>query len=199
MEHKMKAGRHLDLGCGKKPRNPYGYDQLFGIDIVRHTELANNVDFRLSNLTMEPIPYPAGHFDAVSAFDFIEHIPRILPSGITTTRFPFIELMNEIWRVLKPDGTFYALTPAYPGVEAFQDPTHVNIITDSTHEYFCGDDPYARNYGFKGKFAVMRAEWIDGKNANTADWSWRKTVRGWHRTVTQGKKTHFLWELRALK
>lgn len=195
----MKQGRHLDLGCGRKPRNPYGYTELSGVDLYQHPELPRDVTFRQANLTMQPIPFEDNQFDAISAFDFIEHIPRILSDGKDGTRFPFIELMNEVWRVLKPDGTFYALTPAYPRPEVFQDPTHVNIITDRTHEYFCGHRRYARNYGFNGEFAVLRAEWMDTKNASSAEKSLRKTVRGSFRALFKGGESHFLWELKAVK
>ncbi|MFC5576555.1 hypothetical protein ACFPOA_00835 [Lysobacter niabensis] len=81
-------------------------------------------------------------FTSVSAFDFIEHIPRLLPTadGRDTT-FPFINLMNEVRRVLDHGGRFHAVTPAFPYPHAFTDPTHVNFITHKTHEYFCGDKP----------------------------------------------------------
>ena len=67
--------------------------------------------------------------------------------------------MNEIWRVLKPGGILYASTPAYPHNEAFQDPTHVNFITEKTVEYFMGNVRYqaghdiGKMYGFIGRFA----------------------------------------------
>jgi len=43
--------------------------------------------------------------------------------------------MQEVWRVSKPSGRLYALTPR-TCAEAFQDPTHVNFITAMTHTYF---------------------------------------------------------------
>lgn len=110
-----------------------------------------------------------------------------------------MNLMDEVWRVLKPGGLFYAVTPAFPSPEAFQDPTHVNIITDKTHEYFCGEDAYGRNYGFKGTFEPVRVRWVTAKNAYTANESFRKTVRHWHRRITRTGFFHLLWELRALK
>jgi hypothetical protein len=30
----MQRTRHLDLGCGPVPRNPYKQDELFGVDIA---------------------------------------------------------------------------------------------------------------------------------------------------------------------
>lgn len=155
---------HLDLGCGKFPRNPYGRARCFGVDI-RELPSTPTFESRVANLALDPIPYGDSTFGSVSAFDFIEHVPRILltPDG-KQTRFPFIDLMNEIWRVLAPGGRLYAMTPAYPQPEAFQDPTHVNIITERTHEYFCGESPFGRIYGFDGHFRMIRAEWARHHN-----------------------------------
>jgi SAM-dependent methyltransferase len=157
--------RHLDLGCGSVPRNPYSRNELFGVDIGASRKMGI-ADIRQANLALQAIPFPNQYFDSVSAFDFLEHIPRVMPSldGLGT-RFPFIELMNEIHRVLKPAGLFYALTPCYPAAEAFQDPTHVNIMTDKTYRYFTGPEPLGRMYGFTGNFEARRVEWVVHKDA----------------------------------
>jgi SAM-dependent methyltransferase len=160
--------RHLDLGCGKFPRNPYGRSRLCGID-VRPAPAEAAFEYRVANLVMEPIPYAEGSFASVSAYDFVEHVPRVLPtSDGRSTTFPFVRLMDEVWRVLVPGGRFYALTPAWPHPEAFTDPTHVNIITDRTHTYFCGDKPMARMYGFGGRFRALRVDWVDIVDAYSA-------------------------------
>ncbi len=192
---------HLDLGCGATPRNPYGKQLLYGVDLSRpDSDLF--CDFRAANLAIEPIPYPDNSFSSVSAFDFIEHVPRILSTfDGKGTRFPFIELMNDIWRVLAPNGLLYALTPAYPRPEAFQDPTHVNVISARTHEYFCGESPLGRMYGFNGAFDVVRAEWArlpEAFSAAISPMGWRETRR--HvRNIRKYRLSHFLWELRARK
>ncbi len=156
----MKHDAHLDLGCGKRPRNPYRRGNLCGTDIRALGEDAR-FEFRPCNLALEPIPWPDDSFASVSAFDVIEHIPRVLATADgRDSFFPFVLLMNEVWRVLEPGGLFYALTPAYPSPLAFQDPTHVNIITERTHEYFCGDGPLGRMYGFSGRFRALRTMWV---------------------------------------
>ena len=155
---------HLDLGCGKYPRNPYAQQRLFGIDI-RELPPTPTFESRVANLALDPIPYADGMFGSVSAFDFIEHIPRVLAvPDERRTILPFIALMNEIWRVLAPGGRLYAVTPAYPQAEAFQDPTHVNIITERTHEYFCGERPFGAIYGFEGRFRLVRTHWVRHHN-----------------------------------
>ena len=204
--------RHLDLGCGSVPRNPYRRSELCGVDI-QLLELPG-IDYRSANLSIEPIPFPDNHFQSVSAFDFIEHVPRILPlvdgSG---TRFPFIELMNEVWRVLAPGGLFYAITPAFPDPDAFVDPTHVNIITDESHLYFCGDAPDGRMYGFRGHFEIVRVTRTErgaaysaladsplnhgrARLAARALRRWMRWLRG--RAFTP-RPPYMLWELRAVK
>ncbi len=192
--------RHLDLGCGASPRNPYRYDEVHMIDIVAPAGIDAS-RFRRANLTLEPIPHPDSSFDSVSAFDFIEHVPRLLPTPDGRgTRFPFVELMNEIHRVLKPGGRFYALTPAYPSPEAFQDPTHVNIITEGTWRYFCGEPPQARVYGFSGAFELRRNERALYPEAfePTVQVGWRRQYRR-RRLLGSGRLSHLMWEFVCVK
>ena len=143
----------LDLGCGEKPKNFFQANKVFGIDV--RDDLSNNVV--KADLVVSKIPFSDASFDFVTAHDFLEHIPRVI--YIPERRTPFIELMNEIWRVLKPGGKFLSQTPAYPQPAAFCDPTHVNIITEQTFAlYFCGD-LWAKGYGFKGKFGLLSQQW----------------------------------------
>lgn len=213
----MDAGdRHLDLGCGKFPRNPYGRKHLCGVDL-RPLPASTDFDYRVANLVLDPIPYEDSSFASVSAFDFVEHVPRILLAADGRgTVFPFIRLMDEIWRVLQPGGRFYAVTPAFPHAAAFTDPTHVNIITEGTHAYFCGDKPMARMYGFAGQFEVLRTDWVRVHQAYNADEHspensprhgalkrFARSLRGLSRRLRgkpeQRRDVYLRWELQAVK
>ena len=147
----------LDLGCGREPKNPFNAQEAYGIDI------REDVDKKIvrADLIIEPIPFEDQSFDFVTAFDFIEHIPRILYRPHRTN--PFIDVMNEIYRVLKVSengGKFLSLTPAFPQSAAWRDPTHVNIITEETFPlYFDQKNRWASMYGFKGAFEIVQQEW----------------------------------------
>ncbi len=191
--------QHLDLGCGPVPRNPYRRDELFGVD------LSGNVaggPIRCANLATEPIPFASSSFDSVSAYDFLEHVPRVLATADgRSTRFPFIELMNEIWRVLRPGGMLYAVTPVYPGKAAFQDPTHVNIMTVDTHTYFTRPQRMAAMYGFNGDFVARRVQLTRPDPqvayiAPPAGW-WQKLRLA--QRIRRGACGHLIWEFEAIK
>ena len=78
----------LDLGCGEKPRNPLECENAYGLDI-RNLDIENVV---CADVVLEPIPFSDGFFDVISAYDFIEHIPRVIyaPNLI----FPFVKLID---------------------------------------------------------------------------------------------------------
>lgn len=196
--------KHLDLGCGLNPRNPYGREKLYGIDIRDDARVfleTKNIVLTTANLALEKIPYENDFFDSISATDFIEHIPRQLYIDRTSEfRYPFIDLMNEIWRVLVPGGRFLAITPAYPSPFAFVDPTHVNFISALTHEYFCGQNPSGRAYGFNGKFLAHIAKFSAPSNYETMPPSrWRSQTRDALRKISGKGLHHVVWELEAIK
>ncbi len=163
--------RSLDIGCGHNPRNVFAAQEVYGIDIDPALNLKNK-RIMIADLVIEAIPASDSSFDYITAFDFIEHVPRIVYAP--ARRNSFVELMNEIWRVLKPGGIFLSLTPAFPNPQAFQDPTHVNFITEETFlKYFDNHYRWASMYGFKGYFEIEKQKWeTDGKLA-----TWMRAVR----------------------
>jgi SAM-dependent methyltransferase len=146
-------GTALDLGCGIRPKNPFLAQVAKGCDIRQE-----HPDVIECDLFKESIPFADESISAVTAFDFFEHVPRV--DIRKKTRFPFVDLMSDIHRVMQRNGYLYSRTPAYPHPEAFKDPTHVNIITEKTFsEYFCGRSPLAAMYGFTGRFAIVNQCW----------------------------------------
>jgi SAM-dependent methyltransferase len=146
--------KSLDLGCGAAPKNFFEAEEVYGIDV--REDLEKNI--HVADLAIESIPFPDNFFDYVTAHDFLEHIPRLV--YLPQRRNSFVELMNEIWRVLKVGGRLLSVTPAYPQPAAFVDPTHVNFITEQTFTlYFDDKNRWAGGYGFKGAFEIISQEW----------------------------------------
>jgi SAM-dependent methyltransferase len=146
----LHGTRTLDLGCGLNPQNPFRAEQVYGIDIRDNPSKY----IKCADLTVEAIPFEDNAFDFITAFDIIEHIPKVI--YLPQRRFPFVELMNEIWRTLKPNGYFLSHTPVYPYSAIFGDPTHVSVLTHETFTaYFDDVSRNAEMYGFKRSFKVV--------------------------------------------
>ena len=180
MEITLKS---LDLGCGPEPRNPFLAEELFGVDINNF----ENSNIKIADLAVEPIPFPDNSFDYISGFDFLEHIPRILYFG-SERKQPFIDIMSEAWRVLKPDGQTFFATPAFPFPETFQDPQHVNFMTHETIQYFAGYYlNLGKSYGFKGRFEILFHDFA------------HSPVQICEGSVYAPMSYHLIWWLRAKK
>lgn len=97
------------------------------------------------DVAIEPLPYDDNTFNQVEASQVLEHIPTQIywrEDGKWHHRFPRVELMREIHRVLKPRGVLVASVPHIDRerdvMRWAQDPTHVDVpwILES-FDYFC--------------------------------------------------------------
>lgn len=130
--------KSLDIGCGLTPKGPEGWEH-YGVDIVP----SDNPNVRQANLILERIPFEDNLFDRVEAHDFVEHVPKIISevhnygdaNGLAYTKTelinPVINLFNEIYRVLKHDGTFFCSVPQFPTWGAIADPQHCCFSDDT--------------------------------------------------------------------
>lgn len=156
--YRLEGAHSLDIGSGPTPKNPFSAALLHGVDIRENVK--NNVVY--GDLLHAPLPFDDASFDYVTAHDLLEHIPRVV-SLEGETQFPLINLMNEIFRVLKPGGILFAIQPVFPSKEAFQDPTHVNIMNEDTLPFYFGEKAWARIYGFVGSFEMLEDGWLREK------------------------------------
>lgn len=97
-------GRVLDVGCGGGTQNPHIrplYDLPARIDGVDPSPGVHEHPFLASRwqAPFEEADLPADAYDALLAFNVVEHVDR-------PDRF-----MAQAYRVLKPGGRFYAVTP----------------------------------------------------------------------------------------
>jgi SAM-dependent methyltransferase len=150
----QNEGLAVDIGCGSRPKNPFRASSTIGVDFVARPETG----VLGCDIVRQGLPLSDNEASFVTAFDFIEHLPRTVVGE--RTRFPFVDLMNEVWRILRPGGFFLSYTPAHPFAIAHTDPTHVNIITEATFpRYFCAPEVMAGVYGFQGNFSLVEQGW----------------------------------------
>lgn len=113
---KSKSKIRLDVGCGANPQKGFvsmDIRPLPKVDIVHNAEVF-------------PWPIPTNSCAVVLMSHLFEHIKPWLT----------IDFMNEVWRVLEPDGQAWIIVP-YAGSHGFhQDPTHCNPCNETTFEYF---------------------------------------------------------------
>ena len=122
---KKNLGVKIDLGCGQSKQRGFVGVDLFpfeGVDVVQDLEKFPWADI------------PDECASLVMTSHLVEHIRR--ENGT------FMKFMDEVWRILKPDGEFMIAMP-YAGSHGYwQDPTHVNGCNETTWTYF---DPLARD------------------------------------------------------
>jgi len=125
-----KSPKHeiLELGCGKYPRK-----DAMNIDIVD----LPGVD-KVHDLNVFPWPMNDELFDEVVAQDIIEHVDDTFKA------------MNEIWRVLKPNGLALIHTTYWKTKGSFTDPQHKHFYTLESFDYFDPTTFLGQEYGFYG-------------------------------------------------
>ena len=200
--------RHLDMGCGAYARNPFNSSEVFGADLLDNParNLQSGNYFKVSEKLT--IPVQDGFFGSISAYDFVEHLNR-------TDGYPnsFISFMNEASRVLAVGGVLLAVTPAFPSPVSFQDPTHVNIITEATVSYFLNTQVEENNleYGFTCRFelvtqfwagpfsAIRKPEWSSSGLKASSIWNAIKSPANLRRHVAGFRNpSHLIWVLRKV-
>lgn len=94
----------LNLGCGKT-RIPGS----IGVDIAKIEEYVDVVaDFKKL-----PYPFPNKYADEIHLYHVLEHLPQPL------------EKLEELHRILKPNGMLHIRVPHFSSMGAFTDITHV--------------------------------------------------------------------------
>lgn len=108
--------RKLSVGAGAKDKDE-GYTTI---------DIAGDPDVRW-DITQTPWPFESDYFRGVKAHHILEHFER---------KF-LVSVMNEMWRILEPDGRLWLELPLFPTEDAVADPTHVSFFVSQTFDYFC--------------------------------------------------------------
>src|SRR4051812_122639 len=132
------ASRTLVVGCGMKPKaGCVNLDcvKLPGVDVVMDlnaitaewTNYANGIGELATTPNGRFIPFPSNHFDRIEAEDVLEHVDNP------------IAVVQELGRVLKPEGILWIRGPDYRfGEIVWADLTHKRAFALRS---FSGFDP----------------------------------------------------------
>jgi SAM-dependent methyltransferase len=104
----------LNLGCGVDHREGF-----LGIDKMDFPNL-----YCLRDIEKEGLPFCDNSCEYILANSFFEHIDNL------------IFVLNECWRVLKPDGILEGIIPLAGTDGSFRDPTHRRFFTENTFDFF---------------------------------------------------------------
>ena len=149
-------GIKLDIGCGAS-KNPgfvgIDYTAYPGVDIVHDVEsfpwplpdecaaiavsshLVEHLNPHSGDARIAPLIKLLLDKKVVTPEEIQEYVGEINPGP------RFMRFMNEVWRILQPDGEFAMVFP-YAGSPGFwQDPTHINGINEMTWWYFDPEEP----------------------------------------------------------
>lgn len=106
----------LDLACGQNPQPGYvGVDLWPGADVQ-------------CDLSVYPWPWEDDSVDRVCSVHYVEHVTDL------------IGFMNELWRILKPNGEALIVHPYAWSNRAWQDPTHVRALNEDSWRYYNAEE-----------------------------------------------------------
>jgi SAM-dependent methyltransferase len=104
---------HLDLNTQQKD------GVFFGIDISKNDAVDAVVD-----LEWFPWPIKSESVEEIICSHYVEHTSNL------------IAFMDEVYRILKPEGKIKVIAPYYTSIRCWQDPTHKRAISEATFLYF---------------------------------------------------------------
>ena len=124
----------VNLGCGYKKIRDH-------INIDIRPEVEPDMICDLSN----GIPFGTSTVDEVRAYDFLEHVEI----GKT------VEMVTEIWRVLRDNGLLVVFVPSSDGRGAFENPDHKSFWNINSWRYYEAGNAHNSLNGIKAKFGIL--------------------------------------------
>lgn len=139
---------HVDLGCGRLPKGRIGVDRYpadGAVNVVADLDRLETYWVGGEECPLEPylrhpvltngLPFEDSSIESMVTHHAMEHIGE-----------GFLPLMDECYRVLKPDAPFRIIVPLFPSMAAVEDPDHKRYFAVQTFDALCGtpgalDDP----------------------------------------------------------
>lgn len=141
------VGKRLNLGCGRDSLPGWiNLDSVMlpGVDIVADLEAC----------AAQPLPFADSSIDEFLLSHVLEHIHNTL------------SLMQELWRIAKPDARMVIRVPHGGSDDAWEDPTHVRSYFANSFGYFSQPFYWRADYGYRGDWRLDRLTYIVSREEN---------------------------------
>lgn len=131
---------HVDLGCGYIPKARLGIDRSKNADIQMNLETGemigpsweNTGDFEKYFLFGHKegwiLPFPNESIESIVSHHFFEHL----------SSDAFINLIDDCYRVLVPEGKLRIIVPMFPSFSAFESSDHKMLLSHDSFTDFWG-------------------------------------------------------------
>ena len=150
------VSERLDIACGLTLQPGWT-----GMDVA-DVKCPEGAKYIHHNVLSFPWPFEDNSIYEARCPHFVEHIPHTLV-GSDPLKNGLVLFMEELYRVMMPQGIVNIMCPYWTSQRAWQDPTHVRAITENTFKYF--DPQWAASigvgqYGFKTDFEILTTQLI---------------------------------------
>lgn len=118
---------HVDLGSGFKARGDRNFD------IVKYPRV------EICHLGFEEIPIESDTVDIVTAWDLLEHIPKVYnwkDENGWHTIYPYLFLIEEVYRILKVGGIWQINSPIVGQYPMFAPYNHITQLEPHSFNIF---------------------------------------------------------------
>ena len=137
--YSFPKGEILNIGCGNKKKDGWvniDKRESCNPDIVADIE--------------KGLKFAENSIDGIYASNILEHVKDL------------VSIMEDMYKVCKPDAKIIIIVPHYKSHHAFDDPTHCRFFTENTFQYF-SQEHRERNkclfdYDFKCNFEMVHHE-----------------------------------------
>ena len=125
--NEMSVMTKINLGCGQQYREGW-----INCDVSPRVKADKYFD-------LEKFPYPldSSIADEIVLFQVLEHLDHVP------------EVLDELWRILKPGGVVNIQVPYGKSDWTLQDPTHKHFFTEKSLDVFCLETHWYTAHKFK--------------------------------------------------
>lgn len=126
IEYNEMMHKKLNLGCGTDYKQGWvnlDISPVVGADVVHDLEKL-------------PLPFGDGGFSEIICHDILEHVE-------------YIPLMNELYRVLAPNGRLTIRVPHFTSKNNFIDPTHKKLFSVQLFDFYVKGAGLHKRHGYQ--------------------------------------------------